>query len=163
VAKDGALETVLHPWELFVPRELRVRDEAGVVIDEGKQKHLPFLARVGRVRDVGTVHGITLPEVAEVVSFEAAVGLGPLLVEELSRGGVAGSQVSTQSAWGDVLLRDGIGLVKGENLDNGTGGPVGLLALERLSTIEGLFGDSAGLTTIGAGLGLQAIEAIFVV
>jgi hypothetical protein len=38
-----------------------------------------------------------------------------------------------------VLLRDGIGLVKGEDLDNGAGRPVRLLSLERLGTVEGLF------------------------
>jgi hypothetical protein len=73
-----------------------------------------------------------------MVPFEATIGLRPLLVEELSRGGVAQSQVSTQSAWGDVLLRDGIGLVKGEDLDDGTGGAVGLLSFEGLGTLKGV-------------------------
>jgi len=74
------------------------------------------------------MHSIALPEVAEVVSFKAAVGLGALLVEELSRGGVAQSQVSTQSAWGNLLLRDGVGSVEGEYLDDGAGRAAGLLS-----------------------------------
>jgi hypothetical protein len=66
-----------------------VGDETRVVVDEGKQEHLPFLVRVGRIGEIGTVHGIALPEVAEMIAFEAPIGLGALLVEELRCGGVA--------------------------------------------------------------------------
>ncbi|MEA3377017.1 MAG: hypothetical protein U9R72_12560 [Chloroflexota bacterium] len=38
----------------------------------------------------------------------------------------------------NVFLRDRVGLVEGEDVDDGAGGAVGLLALERLSTVEGL-------------------------
>jgi len=163
LAEDSAFETVLHTGELLVPVELRVRDEAGVVVEEGEQKHLTFLARVGGVGDVWAMHGIALPEVAEVVSFKAAVGLGPLLVEELSRGSVASSQMSTQSAWGNTFLGDGVGLIEGQHRDDGAGRAVGLLTFKGLSAVEGLLRDNAGLTTIGAGLGFESIEPAFAV
>jgi len=37
-----------------------------------------------------------------------------------------------------VLLRDRIGLVEGEDLDDGARGAAGLLVLERFSTVESL-------------------------
>jgi hypothetical protein len=138
VAQDGALEAVLHSWQLFVEVELSVGHEARVVVDEGKQKHLPFLARVGRIGEVGTVHGIALPQIAKVVPFEASVGLGALFVEELSGGGIAASQMATERARGDAFLGDRVGLIEREDLDDGASGAMGLLSLERLSAIEGL-------------------------
>jgi hypothetical protein len=109
-----------------------------VIVDEGKEKHLSFLIGVSRIGEIGAVHGIALPEVAEVGSFEAPIGLGALLAEELSRGSIAEGQVAAECTGRDGLLWDGIGLVEGEDVDDGAGGAVRLLALERLSAIEGL-------------------------
>jgi hypothetical protein len=46
------------------------------------------------------MHGVALPEVAEVGALEAAVRLGPLLVQELGGGGVAPGELAAQGAWG---------------------------------------------------------------
>ena len=102
VAQDGAFEAVLHARELLVPVELGVRDEAGVVVEEGKEKNLALLVGVGRVGELGAVHGVALPQVAKVGALEAAVGLGALLVEELGGGGVAPGELAAQGAWGQA-------------------------------------------------------------
>jgi hypothetical protein len=148
---------------LFVPVELGVGDETRVVVDEGKQEHLPFLVRVGGVGEIGTVHGVSLPQVAKVVTFEASIGLRPLLVEELRGGGMAESQMAAECTGRDGLLGDRVGPVEGEDLDDGTRGAMGLLAFERLGAIKGLFGDSTGLTAVGAGLGFEPIESVLAV
>jgi hypothetical protein len=134
-----------------------------VVVDEGKQKHLPFLVRVGGVGEIGPVHGIALPEIAKVVPFEASIGLGALLVEELGGGGIAAGQVAAERARGNAFLGDRVGLVEGEDLDDGAGGAMGLLALEGLGAIEGFLRDGTGLTAVGAGLWFEPIEAVLAV
>ena len=86
---DGAFETILHARQLLIPIKLGVGHEARVVVDEGEEENLAFLFGVGWIGQPRPVHRVALPEVAEVMTFEAAVGLGPLLGEELRRSGVA--------------------------------------------------------------------------
>ena len=112
VAQDGALEAVLEAWELLIPVELGVGDETGVVVEEGEEEGLALLVGVGRVRELRSVHGVALPQVAEVGALEAAVRLGPLLVQELGRGGVAQGQLAAQGAWGQGWFGDGLAAVQ---------------------------------------------------
>ena len=163
VAQDGALEAVFQAGELLVPVELGVRDEAGVVVEEGEEEGLALLIGVGRVGEVGAVHRIPLPQVAEVSALEAAVGLGPLLGEELGSGGAAESELAAQGARCDASFGDGVGLVEGEDFDDGASGTEGLLALEGFGAVEGLGGDGAGLASVASGLGLEAVEAFLLV
>jgi hypothetical protein len=109
------------------------------------------------------LHGVALPEVAEVGSFEAAIGFGPLLGEEVRCDGVAERQVAAEGAWGDALLGDGVGLIEGEYLDDRASGAQRLLTLERLGAIEGLLRDGARLVTVGTRLGFEALKALFLV
>ena len=60
----------------------------------------------------------------------------------------------------DALLGDGTGLIEGEDPDDGAGRAVWLFPLERLSAVERLLGNGTGLATVGAGLGLEALETI---
>ena len=112
VAQDGALEAVLEARELLVPIELGVRDEPGVVVEEGEEEGLALLVRVGGVGEPGAMHGVALPQVAEVGPLEAAVGLGPLLVQELGGGGVAPGELAAEGAWGQGWFRDGLAAVQ---------------------------------------------------
>jgi len=163
VAQDGALEAVLHARELFVPIELGVRDETGVVVEKGKEEGLALLVGVGRVGEVGAVHRIPLPQVAEVSALEAAVGFGPLLDEELGRCGASEGELAAQGAGGDAHFGDGVGPVEREDGDDGAGGAEGLLALEGFGPVEGLRRESAGLSFVSSRLGLEAVEAALLV
>jgi hypothetical protein len=86
VAQDSALEAVLHAGELLVPVELGVRNQARVVVQESKEEHLALLIRFCGIGEVGAVHGVALPQVAEMGALEAAVGFGALLGQELGGG-----------------------------------------------------------------------------
>jgi hypothetical protein len=61
VAQEGALEAVLHTRELFVPVELGVGDETGVVVEEGEEEGLALAVGISRIGEIGTVHRVTLP------------------------------------------------------------------------------------------------------
>jgi len=61
-----------------------------------------------------------------------------LLVEELRCSSVAEGQAAAECTGRDGLFRDRVGLVEGENVDDGASGAAGLLALERLSAVESL-------------------------
>jgi hypothetical protein len=159
IAGDGAFEAVFHARELFVPVELGVRDEAGVVVEEGKEESLALLVGIGWVGQPGAIHGVTLPEVAEVRALKATVGLGTLLSEELGCGGATLSQVAAQGAGRDAGFGDGVGLVQPEDVGDGAARAVGLLAFEGFGPIEGWGRDGPGLTSVAAGLGLEAVEA----
>lgn len=160
MAENSTPETVLHPRQLLIVIELSVGHQAGVVIEEGEKEHPTILVGVSRIGEIGPVHGIALPQVAEVGSFEASVGLGPLFAEQLSGGGIPQSQVATQGARSDGLLRDRVGLVEREDLDDGARGSVWLFALQRLGAVQCLLRDCSGLALIGPGAGLQALETI---
>jgi hypothetical protein len=104
---------------LFVPIELGIGHQAGVVVEEGKEKDLALLIRVGGVGEVGTVHGVTLPQVTKVKALKAAVGFGALLIEELRGRSAALGEMPSQGTFGDVSFRDRIGLVEFEDGDDG--------------------------------------------
>ena len=89
VAQDSAFEAILHTGKLFVPVELSVRDEAGVIVEEGKEEGLALPVGVGRIEEVRAVHSVPLPQIAKVSAFETAIGFGALLDEELGSGGAA--------------------------------------------------------------------------
>lgn len=163
VAQDGALETVFHPGELFVPVELGVRGEARVVVEEGKKVNLALLVRVGRIGEIGTIHSVPLPQVAKVSALKAAIGFGTLLDEELGGGGAATGQLAAQGARGDAFFGDRVGLVEGEDFDDGTSGAEGLLSLEGFSPVEGVRRDGAGLAFVSPGFGLEALESALLV
>ena len=163
VAEHGPFEAILQAGELLVPVELGVGDQAGVVVEEGEEEDLALLVGVGRVGQLGAVHGVALPQVAKVGALEAAVGLGPLLGQELGRRGVAQGQLAAQGAGRNRLLGDGLRGVHAQGLDDGAGRAVGLLALEGFGPVEGLGRDGAGLAPVAAGFGLEAVKAVLVV
>ena len=113
VAQDGALEAVLHARKLLVPVELGVWDQAGVVVEEGKEEDLALPVGMGRVGKIGTVHGVALPQVAKVGALEAAVGFGALFGEELGGGGATPGELAAQGARGDARLGDRVGRGRG--------------------------------------------------
>ena len=107
-----------------------------MIVDEGKREYLPFLIRVSRIGEIGAVHRVPLPEVAEVRPFKAPVGLGALRGEELRRGGVAPGQMTPQRARREGLLGDGIGMIEQERPDDRAGGALRLFTFERLRAVE---------------------------
>jgi hypothetical protein len=167
MAQDRALETVLHARQLLIPVELGVAGtlwvQAGVIVEEGEEKNLALLVRMGRVRQFGAVHGIALPQVAKVLPLETAIGLWPLLVEELGRGGVAPGELATQGARSDDVFRHRLGGVHAQGLDDGPGRAEGLFPLEGLGPVEGFGRDGPGLAPVISELGLKALEAALLV
>ena len=54
-----------------------------MVVEEGEEKDFAFLAGMGRIGQLGTVHGVALPQVAEMGPLEATIGVGPLVDEQM--------------------------------------------------------------------------------
>ena len=138
MAQDGAFEAILHPRELFVPVKLGMRDEAGVIVEEGKEESLALPVGLGRIGEVRAVHSVPLPQVAKVSALETTIGFGTLLGEELGGGGAATGQLAAQGARGDALFGDRVGLVEREDFDDGTSRTERLLPLESLGAVEGI-------------------------
>ena len=159
IAEDGPFETILHAGQLFVPVELGVGHQAGVVIEESKEEDLPLLIRVGRVGQGGAVHGVPLPQVAEGGPLEAAEGFGALLGQELSGGGAPLGQVAAQGPGSQVGFGHRVGVVQGEDPGNGAGRAEGLLPFEGFGPVEGFGRDSSGLPPVRAGLRLEGLKA----
>jgi hypothetical protein len=111
--------------------------QAGVVVEEGKEEHLTLLVGMGRVGEIGAVHGVSLPKTAKVAAFEAAVRLGTLLGEESGSSGSTLGQVTPQSTRGDTFFGDRVCLVEGKDSDDRTCRAKGLLALEGFSAVKG--------------------------
>jgi hypothetical protein len=61
VAQHSPFETVFQARELFVPVELGVGDQAGVVVEKSEKEDLALLVGVARVGQLGAVHGVALP------------------------------------------------------------------------------------------------------
>jgi hypothetical protein len=122
---------------LFIPVELGVWNQAGVVVEKGKEEHLALLVGMGWVGKIGAVHSVSLPETAKVTAFEAAVRLGTLLGEKLGGGGSTLGQVTPQSTRGDTFFGDRVCLVKGKDADDRSRGAKGLLALEGFGAVKG--------------------------
>jgi hypothetical protein len=91
---DGALEAILQTGELLIPVELGVWDQTGMIVEKSEEKDLALAVGVGRVGKVGTIHRVSLPQVSKVSPFEAAVGFGTLLRNELGGGGVAKGELA---------------------------------------------------------------------
>jgi hypothetical protein len=163
VAQDGAFEAILHAGKLLVPVELGVRNEAGVIVEESEEKDLALAVGIGRVGEVGTVHGVALPQVAKVGTFEAAIGFGTLFGEELGGSGTTAGELAAQGTWGDAGFGNGVGGVEGEDADDRAGGAERLLPFEDLGAIEGFRGDGATVAVIGARCGFEAVEAALLV
>jgi hypothetical protein len=85
--------------------------QAGVVIQESKEKDLAFLARMGRIGEFGTVHGVALPQVTEMGTLKAAIGVGPLVDEQMGGCGASQSELATQGTRRNRLLGDRLGRV----------------------------------------------------
>jgi hypothetical protein len=119
-----------------------------VVVQKGKEKDLALLVGMSRVGEIGTMHRVSLPKVAKVGAFEATIGLGTLLGEELRGGGATLSKVTPQGTRSDAFFGDRVCLVKGEDSDDRSRRAKGLLALEGFCTVEGVRGDDTGLTTV---------------
>ena len=162
IAHNPPLETVLHSWELFVPIELGVRNQARVVVQEGKEKDLALAIWITGVREIRAVHRITLPQVAKVRTLEAAVGLGALLGEKSGGGDAAESELAAQGAGSNVRFGSRVGFVEGQHPDEGAGGTERLFALERFSAVERLGRDGATGAAVGARLGLEGFKPAFV-
>ena len=159
VAQDGTLETIFHPGQLLVPVKLSVRGEARVIVEEGKEVNLTLPVGVGRIGEIRAVHSVPLPQIAKVSAFETAIGFGALLDEELGGGGAAPGQLAAQGARGDALFGNGVGLIEGEYVDDGTGGTEGMLPFEGFGPIESVQRDGAGLAFVSSGLGFEAVES----
>jgi hypothetical protein len=89
------------------------------IIEESKEKGLALAVGIRRIGQKGAVHGIALPQVAEVAALKAAVGFGPLFGEELGSGRATAGELATQSTRGDTGFRDRVGGVKREDADDG--------------------------------------------
>jgi hypothetical protein len=163
VTQDSPLEAVLHAGKLLVPVELGVRNQARVVIQESKEEYLTPLLHICGIGEVGTVHGVALPQVAEMGALKAAVGLGALLGQQLGSGSATAGELAAQGARGEAGFGDGVGGVEGEDADDGAGGAERLLAFEGLGAVEGFGGDGAAGATVGAGLGSEAVETVLLV
>jgi hypothetical protein len=112
-------------------------DEAGVIVEKGKEKDLALVIGIGGIGEIGAVHGIALPQVTTVGTLETAVRLGALLGQELGGGGATAGELAAQGAWGDAWFGDGVGGIEGEDANDGAGGAEGLLAFEGLGAVEG--------------------------
>ena len=66
---------------------------------------------MGRIGQLGTVHGIALPQVAEMGTLEAAIGIGPLVDEQMGGGSASQGELATQGTRRNRLLGDGLGRV----------------------------------------------------
>jgi len=141
----------------------RVSDVLIRVVEKGEQKDLALAIWIARVGEIGAVHGVTLPQVAKVGTLETTVGLGTLLGQELGGGSATAGELAAQGTGSEAGFGDGVGSVEGKDADDGAGGAEGLLAFEGLGPIEGLWRDSATRAPVGAGLGLEAVEASFLV
>jgi hypothetical protein len=140
-----------------------VRYEAGIIVEKGEEEGLALLFGSGRVRQIRAIHGVPLPQIAEVGPLKAAIGLGALLGEELGGGGATAGELTAQGAWGDAWFGDGVSVVEGEDADDRAGGAERLLTFEGLGTVKGLRGNGAAGAAIGAGLGLETVEALLLI
>jgi hypothetical protein len=134
-----------------------------MVVEEGKEEDLSLSVRVGRIGEIGTVHGVPLPEPAKVGALEAAVGLWALLGEELCGSSAPLGEVAAEGAWGNVCLRGWMGLVERKDLYDRACGAKGLLALERFCAVEGFRGKRPGMTVVRARLWFEALKAFLLV
>jgi hypothetical protein len=130
VAQDSALETIFHPGQLLIPIELSVRHETRAIVEKGKKKGLTVPVGLFRVREIGTIHGVALPQIAKVKTLEAAIGLGTLLGTQSDGGGTPEGELAAQGAGSDVGFGDRIGVVEFKYLDDGSSRAMRLLALE---------------------------------
>ena len=115
-----------------------MRYQTGVVVEKGKEKDLSLLAGMGRIGEFGAVHGVALPQIAETSPLEAAIGVGPLVDEEMSGCGASQGELATQGPRRNRLLGDGLSRVHIQGFDDGARGTTGLLALEGFGPVEGL-------------------------
>jgi len=134
-----------------------------MVVEEGKEEDLALPVRMGRVGQIGTIHGIPLPQLTKVGAFKAAIGPGALLGEELGSGGAPSGEVAAQRAWGDACLSSRMCLVERKDADDRARGTEWLLAFERFCAVEGLGGKRPGLTAVRAGLGLESLKTFLLV
>ena len=93
-AQDPNLEHPFHAWQGFVEKELGIRDQAAVVIQEAIQVGPAFLARRIWVRQPGAHQHVALPERVGVLPLEALVGAG--LLGEQTAGLAAPAQLAGQ-------------------------------------------------------------------
>ncbi len=122
VAQNAAPKAVFQTRQLLIPVELSVRNEAGVVVNEGKEEGLPFLVEVGRIGQIGAVQGVALPKVAKSAALKTAVGFGRL-GEGQQRGGRASfCQLTAQGAFRQLPFGDGIFRIQFQDADDGAGG-----------------------------------------
>lgn len=163
IAEHGPFEAIFQSRELFVPVKLGVRHQTCVVVEESKEKDLALLAGMGGIGQHGSMHRVSLPQVAEVGALEAAVRLGPLLGEELGRRRVAERQLAAQGTWRDGFFRDWLRGIHAQGVDDGSRRPVRLLAFERLGAVEGLGRDGPRPAAVIARFRLETIKAMLLV
>jgi hypothetical protein len=138
IAQDSTLEAIFHTGELLIPIELSVRDQTRMIIKKGEKKDLALAVGISGIGEIGAVHRVGLPQVAKVRTFEAAIGFGTLLGQELGSGGTAAGELAAQSARSNARFGDGVGGVEREDADDGAGRTEGLLTFEGLGPVEGL-------------------------
>ena len=73
-AQDADLEDALHARQRFVEEKLRVRHQTAVVVNEAEQMRAALLARRVRVGQPGADQRVALPQLVDVLAFEATVG-----------------------------------------------------------------------------------------
>jgi hypothetical protein len=121
---------------------------AAMVVEESEQEDLALPVRVGRIGKIGTVHSISLPQLTKVCAFEAAVGLGALLGEELSGRSAPPGEMTAQRARGNARLWGRMSLIEREDVNDRARGAKGLLALESFCAVEGFRGKRPGLASV---------------
>jgi hypothetical protein len=151
------LEAVFEARELLVPVELGVDDQAGVVVEEGIEEGLALSIGVSRVGQSGAVHGVRLPQVAEVVALEAAED--PVGRDQAAGGSTAGGQVAAQGAGGNRGFGGRAGRVALKDGGDGAGGAGGEFALEGFGAVEGVGGEDPRGAPVAAGSGLEGVKA----
>jgi hypothetical protein len=130
-----------------------------MVVEKGKEKGLSLVFGIRGIGEIGAIHRVTLPQIAKVEALKAAIGLGTLFGAQADGGGASEGELAAQGAGSDAGFGDRVGVIQLEQLDDGSRGTVGLLALEHLGPVESFEGDGAGLFPVGAGLGFETIKA----
>jgi hypothetical protein len=139
---------------------LSVRNETRVIVEKGKEKGLAVPVRVFWVREIGTIHGIALPQIAKVKTLEAAIGLGTLLGTQSDGGGTPEGELTAQGAGSDVGFGDRVGVIQFKHVDDGSSGAMRLLTLEGFGPIQGFGGNGARLFPVGTGPGFETLKAL---
>jgi hypothetical protein len=92
-----------------------------VIVEEGKEKGLTLVVALFRVREIGTIHSVALPQITKVETFKTAIGLGTLFGAQSGSGGTPEGELMAQGASSDAEFGDRVGVIKFEYVDDRSG------------------------------------------